>query len=458
MYNKIMDSRFLAHNLHVLYPDDYALHDPQLRKISNMAVIHEPELIREIPISEPGIYTIGGGRQVGKTSALKLLIAHLLKLKINPKNIMFFSGELIDDHHSFLQILNLALAEKKLDQIYYVFVDEVSYIKDWDKTIKYAYDSGLFDQVVVILTGSDLVLIEEARMRFPGRRGKADKVDFHLYPLSFGQYLKLANPNLFANIFGQIDIAPEHMQSLYEFFYNYTIHGGYLTAINDYVVNKKINLSNFMTYSDWIRGDIIKRDKKEYFLRELLSAIILSMGGQVSWNSLAQHLSINHPNTVADYASLLASMDVIFIQHALKEDTLSAAPKKAKKISFCDPFIFHAVRSFLEVDLDPYNNQVLPALANPKINSALIEGIVVNHYKRHYPTYYIKGEGEVDIAYVNNKKFSPVEVKWRNNNSSIKDLKQLVKYKNPLLLSKTLKQKDHKNYLEIPLPVALLNL
>ena len=42
-----------------------------------------------------------------------------------------------------------------------------------------------------MLTGSDAVIIQEARMRFPGRRGKASQVDYHLYPLSFYELLDL---------------------------------------------------------------------------------------------------------------------------------------------------------------------------------------------------------------------------------------------------------------------------
>jgi len=64
-------------------------------------------------------------------------------------------------------------------------LDEVTYIKDWDKAVKFAADAGLLEDTFLMLTGSDLSLIQEARMRFPGRRGSASIINFHLYPLSF---------------------------------------------------------------------------------------------------------------------------------------------------------------------------------------------------------------------------------------------------------------------------------
>ena len=54
----------------------------------------------------------------------------------------------------------------------------MTYIKNWEKAVKYAADAGLLQNVVLILTGSDSILIQEARMSFPGRRGTSIKMIF----------------------------------------------------------------------------------------------------------------------------------------------------------------------------------------------------------------------------------------------------------------------------------------
>jgi len=41
-----------------------------------------------------------------------------------------------------------------------------------------------------------------------------------------------------------------------------------------------------------------------------------------------------------------------------------------------------------------------------------VEGNLATHYRRYYPTFYIKAEGEVDLAYIDRNRFHPVEVKW----------------------------------------------
>jgi predicted AAA+ superfamily ATPase len=148
------------------------------------------------------------------------------------------------------------------------------------------------------------------------------------------------------------------MNRLFNEFEDYLVHGGFMIAINDIARDRKILPATFSTYSDWIRGDVLKRNKRENYLLEILGAIIKRYGSQITWNALSEDLSIDHPKTVADYIELLSSMDAVFVQPAILEDKLAAAPKKAKKVMFTDPFIFHAVNSWLNPVDDPFNQKL----------------------------------------------------------------------------------------------------
>ena len=96
--------------------------------------------------------------------------------------------------------------------------------------------------------------------------------------------------------------------TIYGEFDQYLLHGGYLTAINDLAGSGQINQTTLNTYSDWIRGDVLKRGKQENYLREIMTAIIKRYNSQVTWNALARDLSIDHPKTVADYIDVLVNM------------------------------------------------------------------------------------------------------------------------------------------------------
>jgi predicted AAA+ superfamily ATPase len=446
-YDNLMDIRFLVHNTHLEDPEQFSLLDPHLRRLKSQRYCHYSYLLDGLPLTIPGIYTLGGGRQIGKTTLLKQWIQKQIQSGVNPATIAFFSGELIDDHHALLRLIQTQLSEMPEGSLNFILIDEITYIKDWDKAIKYASDSGMLEDVILLLTGSDLVLIEEARMRFPGRRGKASVVNFHLYPLSFRETIQLKHGTM---LYPPIEL-------LFDEFQNYLMHGGYLTAINDLALEGRILESTLMTYSDWIRGDMVKRGKQEHYLREILQAIVKRYGSQITWNALAHDLSIDHPKTVADYVALLESMDAVFVQPALLEDKLVGAPKKARKVMFTDPFIFHAISAWLTPVKNPFVNQIQPLLKNSKECSVLVESCAVTHYRRLYPTYYIKAEGEVDIAYIKNNRFWPIEIKWAEQLGE-KDLKQILKYKNGLLLTKNKASGSLQHLLTEPLPFALWNM
>lgn len=429
----VMDPRFFIHNTHLKDPSKFWDTDPQLSYLKSQRYIFFSPLLDQFPTEIPGVYTLGGGRQVGKSTLIKQFIAKLLVDGVPPDAIAFFSGELIEDYHTLLRLLQNQLEKKEGTQ--FILIDEVTDISGWDKAIKFAADAGMLRSTILMLTGSDLRFIQEARMRFPGRRGKATQVNFHLYPLSFKEWVELEQ--LVPSTRGVLDHpTPEVIEKLTTAFQKqYLLHGGYLTAINEMGQEEAISNSTLATYSDWIRGDMLKRGKQEHYLREILSAIIKHYGSQISWNNLSQSLSIDHPATVADYASLLESMDALIILQAIREDQLNAAPKKAKKLYFSDPFIYHAIQAWLNPCENPFEEQMLPAIDDPAHCSKLVEACVTSHFHRFYPTYYIKTDGEIDIAYVENEKFWPVEVKWTNQVRPI-DLKQLAKYPNAKLLTK----------------------
>jgi len=456
-----MDIRFAPHNLHLESPDQFFSLDPHLQVLNRQPLVWEFPLILRLPVQLPGIYTVSGGRQVGKTTLLKQWMAHLLKSGVHPYAIAFFSGELIDDQHALVRMIGDHLQPAGPAQMRFVILDEVTYIRGWDKGVKYLADSGALEDVVLVLSGSDMVIIREARMCFPGRRGMADQVDFQVFPLCFSEVVSLTrtltaaeHETLMAPV-PQVDAGV--MARLFAAFDNFLIHGGFLTAINALARENHIPPAIFAVYSDWIRGDMIKRNKQEHYLRQVLQAVLKRMGSQVTWNALCQDLAIDHPQTVADYIGLLESMDVVYVQPALQEDKLMAAPKKARKVMFTDPFILHAVHAWLNPAKDPFTEQLRPFLDNPEKCGKLVEACVAGHYRRRFPTYYIKAKGEVDVAYVDGQVFHPIEIKWTGQLRP-GDLKQIGKYTNSLILTKTRTPGKIQQTATEPVPLHLFRL
>ena len=246
----IGDPRFAPHNLHLDDPAVFRTMDPQLRELQRLPIAYRYPILAHLPVDQPGVYSITGGRRVGKSTVLKQWMADLLDAGVQPQRILYLTGELIDDHHALVSLLTRVTPDRSPALPAYLIVDEVTYIRDWDRGVKYLADAGLLDDVVLVLTGSDSVIIREARTRLPGRRGRAPRVDFHLYPLSFAEYLDLRDI---------ADVGMDYAATLIDAFERYLVHGGFLTAINDMEAHGRILPATFAVYCDWIRGDMLKR-------------------------------------------------------------------------------------------------------------------------------------------------------------------------------------------------------
>ena len=168
---------------------------------------------------------------------------------------------------------------------------------------------------------------------------------------------------------------------------NYLIHGGYLPAINEYYRSNTIPKSVLNIYKHWIRGDILKHNKSENYLFEIIKGIKATYNSQISWNGLSKYLSIEHHKTVSDYCQILESMHVLYIQEAILEHKLTGAPKKNRKIFFRDPFIDHAFSNYINPQLAVEN--ISERMSDNEFASPYVEAVCVDHCKRWLPTYYL---------------------------------------------------------------------
>ena len=419
--------------------DRFKIFDPHLKKLTSLKFVYRSNLLHEKSLLLPGIFVITGGRQIGKTTFLKQLIVKWLEEGLfSSDNIFFITGELIDTHHTLRRIIN---SFHKTGNKQALFIDEVNYIPDWDKTIKYIADAGLTENMSIILTGSDNQIIKTSMKRFAGRRGMADSVDYEYFPLSFLETAELLHPDSRealktiseSSLTESNLLYQEYHEVLHTLFSHYLIHGGFLPAINAFYSSSEIPRAIFTIYTHWIVGDFLKYNKSENYLNEVLQGIKKTYGSRVSWTTLAKHLSIEHHKTVSDYCHILQDMNVLHIQEAVLEDKLTGAPKKNKKLHFRDPFISHAASVYL------YNadfKTISAKLASPEYVSLLVESVCIDHCKRRFPTYYIAGrKGEVDLAVISNGNLLPIEVKWTAQLRP-EELKQIALYKNGLILTK----------------------
>jgi len=116
----------------------------------------DPRLKYKFDLNIDAIYTLRGPRQVGKTTLIKDMIRHLIKSQVPPRNIFYYTCDLIDNPKALVETISsyLTFARPSPKRRVYLMLDEVSSIKDWQKAIKHLADTGKLIQTTLILTGS----------------------------------------------------------------------------------------------------------------------------------------------------------------------------------------------------------------------------------------------------------------------------------------------------------------
>ena len=410
----IMLEKYKIHNLFKAGLKEFIQSDPHLSTLSQQKYQYEANWWAEMYLDTPGIYILTGGRQVGKSTSCKLLIKHCLQNKVfTGSGIFYLPCQEIWDPKSLGQTIRFILEEFGNER-FLLIIDEITFVENWDRVIFALAEEGYFKKGLCLLTGSDTSILKEAAVRFPGRRGKATKTDFHFYPLSFHDYVKLVSTK---------KISPER---LHELFGTFLQCGGYLRAINDFAESNSISQATYLTYEQWIRGDILKRGLREETLLAIIAELIRTGVSQISYNKLTAKVGLIDKDTLIEYCNVLERMDVLFHLKAYDQNTKRGFPRKDRKFHFYDPFIYHVLYrwAFREGYLEEMSSE-----------SEIVEAVVASHCYRHGNTYYFKGQGEVDVIRLVNKTVQAIEVKWSNKLRD-NDLKTLKQFKNAVILTK----------------------
>lgn len=420
-----MDTDITLDNLHKKYLEDFKKHDPLLASLKSYPLQYHSPLLDRLPTVQPGIYTLIGGGLLGKTTLLKQWIAKLLATGIHQDTITFFPGKTIKNSEVFIQLLQ-SLFSNKNTVTQYIIVDDINDIAHWDQVIQWMMMQTWFNSIVIVLSGSHATIPLQLKNVYSELK---DENNIHLYPLSFRETVLLKFPSASLD---SIDLLNE--------FNFYLLHGGYLPAINDVVMQRKVSHQTVTLYSDWLIKEFLLQGKHKNFICEILAFVVEHYLQPVSLNNLTKACTIEHPKTIGNYLELLSQMDTIVIQPALLEKVLLPAPKKPRKIIFADPFIFHAIHAFtqgylLRTATLKEDIHLTGITNNPDLYTNLVKTCIISQFQRFYPIYYIKDEGEIDLAYVYDRQFWPVIISWVNPLHS-KDIKQIVKYANGRILTR----------------------
>lgn len=359
-----------------------------------------------------------GPRRVGKTVMIYHTIQRLIDAGVSPNKICYLSIETpIYNTVSLEQLFKLCReANEDLDPAgYFVFFDEIQYLKDWEIHLKSLVDSYLHSKFIV--TGS-----AAAALKLKSHESGAGRfTEFLLPPLTFYEYMILKNlENLLEkqNRF----YSTKNIEKLNKHFLHYLNFGGYPEVIfsNEIQANP----------GRYIRNDIIDkvllRDLPSLYgiqdiqeLNTLFTSLAYNSGNEISLDGLSQNSGVSK-NTIKKY---LTYLEAAFLIQIVKRISFNA--KKFKRANFFKIYLTNpSLRSAL----------FSPIEAGDSFLGNMVETAIFSQWqhlgKNPSSLFYARWKsGEIDIVNLSNKQ-KPVwlvEIKWTNrfaeNPKALKNIK-----------------------------------
>jgi predicted AAA+ superfamily ATPase len=357
-----------------------------------------------------------GPRRVGKSVMLYHTIEQLIKDGVKPQNIIYasidtplYSGIALED------LFSLALesiGNNYAGENYYVFFDEIQYLKNWEQHLKSLTDT--YRNCRFVASGSAAAALKKKS----DESGAGRFTDFMLPPLTFAEFVNLKGHQSMLNSqtinWQGVETQISHVDDLEAFnelFLEYINYGGY----PEVAFSKTIQANP----GQFIRHDIIDkvllRDLPSLYgiqdvqeLNTLFTVIAYRSGEEFSYENLSKESGVKK-DTIKKYIEYLEAAFLIRVVHKVNENAKRFQRTTSFKIYLTNPSLRCAL-------FQPLQSNDLE-LGNMVETTIFAQWIQRPSKQVYYANWKLgrNNNGEVDLVGINIATQKPqwaVEIKW----------------------------------------------
>lgn len=354
-----------------------------------------------------------GPRRVGKTVMLFHSIDYLINIGIDRKKILFVSVEnptyTTYDLESLLEI-GLEIQGAKDSTGWYIFFDEIQYLKNWEVHLKSLVDRHKGCNFVVSGSAAAALKLKSSES------GAGRFSDFLLPPLTFHEYINILDQQ---NMFiptkiewdnGKTDFfKTTNISRVNELFVDYINYGGYPEVIFSEEIRRDPER--------YIRHDIIEkvllrdlpslygiRDPQE--LNTIFTTLAYNTGGEISIGDFTKKFGEGFKTTLKKYLEYLEAAFLI---------------QKVNRIDDCGKRFKRDVRFKIYLTNSSLRSALFsPVQAHEEKFGDMVETAIFSQWmhRENFTPYYANwGKGEVDMVQLHESNLKPqwaLEIKWSN--------------------------------------------
>jgi len=334
-----------------------------------------------------------GARQVGKTTLLKRCFPNALYLLIDEERI-----------RQTLETYNSDTYKSLIGNTGLIFLDELHLLSNPGRAVKLIYDQ--IPNVRIIVTGSSSLHIKNKTAE--SMAGRA--IDYHLYPLTFGEFLYQRGTEDTENIYIHKKIIElDRTDTVKKYDHKQILESLMLWGQYPYLIQSpqdSLYLKNLVekaVFKDIIDLQLIDNKSKAL---ELLKILAYQIGNLISYSELSNKLQISTP-TVQRYIEIFEQSFILFRLYPFSRDKRDEIGK-SPKICFWDLGLRNAL-------IDNFDSLNIRSDAG-----AMFENFIVTEVKKEisylgldYQLNYwrLKSGSEIDLVINNNKEFIGCEIK-----------------------------------------------
>ena len=264
---------------------------PHLDELRESKYIFLPQIGLEALPLEPGLIAIRGARQYGKSTWLEAALKRTVR-EFGAGSAFYLNGDEIESHQELTQSIRSIIALYRRDAtVRRLFIDEITAIPEWEKSLKRLIDAGELRQVLLVTTGSKATDLRRGTERLPGRKGKLDRSSYLFLPISYQEFSRVCGAEL----------GPKTLLS-------YLISGGSPIACREIAEKGRIPEYVVTLTRDWILGEFASSGRSRASVLKILELIHRFGGTPVGYSKLAREADLANNTVASGYIELLEDM------------------------------------------------------------------------------------------------------------------------------------------------------
>jgi predicted AAA+ superfamily ATPase len=293
----------------------------------------------------------------------------------------------------------------------YVFIDEIQYIQDFSRNIKYLVDH-YSEKFKLIMTGSSSILIKKSFSE--SLVGRKDVLE--LYPLSFGEYCLFKGEERISEILdnvtqNSIDALKVQQPKLNRLLKEYMLYGGYPQVVLSDSREEKIMLLKDIVNS-YILKDVkylFKIEKIDQF-NHLIRYLAINIGKELSIKSIAGEIGL-YWDTVQKHILALQESYIISMITPFHKN-LTTELRQMPKVYFVDAGVRNTIiNNFNDIEMRTDRGE---QFENYVYNQLFLKKSLLSEIK-----YWKTRSGiEIDFVTINENLITAYEVKYGSDSKN----------------------------------------